>query len=106
MALLHPTTLQPLPTTLPAAAPAAYVPPAVTARYAPRKLVSNPNAVITVLVPNPKRPGTMAHAKYACYQNGQTVAQFTAALVALGYPAVKATNNLAWDLQHGFITLA
>jgi hypothetical protein len=74
-------------------------------RYAPVALIANPNAVITVLQPNPKLPGSLAHAKFACYQSGQTVAEFTAAIVAAGFKSIKARNTLRWDLAHGFISL-
>jgi hypothetical protein len=83
---------------------AASVPPKAP-RYAPVALIANPNAVITVLAPNPKLPGSLAHAKFACYQSGQTITQFTAAIVAAGFKSIKARNTLRWDLAHGFITL-
>jgi hypothetical protein len=83
---------------------AASVPPKAP-RYAPVALIANPNAVINVLVPNPKLPGSKAHAKFSCYQSGQTIAQFTAAIVAAGFKSIKARNTLRWDLSHGFITL-
>ena len=79
--------------------------PAKAPRYAPVALIANPNAVITVLAANPKLPGSKAHAKFACYQSGQTVTEFTAAIVAAGFKSIKARNTLRWDLAHGFITL-
>jgi hypothetical protein len=83
---------------------AASVPPKAP-RYAPVALIANPNAVITVVVPNPKLPGSKAHAKFACFQSGQTITQFTAAIVAAGFKSIKARNELRWSLAHGFITL-
>jgi hypothetical protein len=74
-------------------------------RYAPVGLVANPLAVITVLAPNPKVPGSKAHHKYGLFSTGQTVAQYTQAIVNAGYKAGKAKNQLRWDLAHGFITL-
>jgi hypothetical protein len=74
-------------------------------RYAPLALVNNPNAVITVLCPNPKLPNTKAHHKFGLFATGQTIAQYTQAVVNAGYKASKAKNQLRWDLAHGFITL-
>jgi hypothetical protein len=74
-------------------------------RYAPIALIANPNAVITVLCPNPKLPGSKAHAKFSCFKSGQTIQEFTAAIVAAGFKSIKARNELRWSLAHGFITL-
>jgi hypothetical protein len=75
-------------------------------RYAPVALVANPNAVITVLCPNPKLPGSLAHHKFSLMATGQTIAEYTAAIVATGiYKKGKAKNELRWCLAHGFITL-
>jgi hypothetical protein len=79
--------------------------PVKTPRYAPVALIANPNAVITVLCPNPKLPGSLAHAKFACFKSGQTVTEFTAAIVAAGFKSIKARNELRWSLAHGFISL-
>jgi hypothetical protein len=74
-------------------------------RYAPLGLVSNPAAVITVLAPNPKLPNSKAHHKYSLFVSGQTIAQYTQAIINAGYKSVKAKNQVRWDLAHGFITL-
>lgn len=55
-------------------------------------------AVITLLVAeNPKRPTAAAHARFALYRTGQTVAEFLAA------GGTKA--DLSWDRVHGFIRI-
>jgi hypothetical protein len=79
--------------------------PTKAPRYAPLGLVNNANAVITVLAPNPKLPGSKAHHKYSLFVTGQTIAQYTQAVVNAGYQSAKAKNQVRWDLAHGFITL-
>jgi hypothetical protein len=53
--------------------------------------------VVTVLVPNPKRAGTAAHARYELYRTGQTVQQFL--------DAGGRSTDLAWDVAHGHVKL-
>lgn len=64
-------------------------------------------AVITLLVEgNPKREGSKAHAVFSHYENGQTIADFCAALEATDPDMVKeATPNLVYDAKHGFIEI-
>lgn len=64
-------------------------------------------AVITVLAEgNPKREGSKAHAVFSHYENGQTIADFCAALEATDAEMVKeATPNLVYDAKHGFIEI-
>lgn len=64
-------------------------------------------AVITLLVEgNPKREGSKAHAVFSHYEEGQTIAEFCAALEATDAEMVKeATPNLVYDAKHGFISI-
>lgn len=62
-------------------------------------------AKIKILVANPKRAGSRAHAVFALYADGQTGQQFVEAVVAAGHPVRVALTNLHWDLDHGFIYL-
>jgi hypothetical protein len=58
-------------------------------------------AVIKVLVSNPKREGSKAHARFALYRTGMTVAEYRAAVG----DATNARADLAWDVRHKFITI-
>lgn len=62
-------------------------------------------AKVKILVANPKRAGSRAHAVFALYADGQTGQQFVDAVVAAGHPVRVALTNLHWDLDHGFIYL-
>lgn len=62
-----------------------------------------PDHMIDSVVDNPKRSGTKAHAIFACYKNGQTVAQFFKAVEKAGYTEADARSNLAWDSRKNFI---
>jgi len=53
--------------------------------------------VITVLVANPKREGSMAHGRFALYTSGMTVAAALAAGVR--------RDDFRWDTYHGYITI-
>lgn len=55
------------------------------------------SAIVYVLVPNPKRPGTRAHARFACYQNGKTVKECLTAGVT--------EADIKYDVAHDFIVL-
>lgn len=57
------------------------------------------NKVITVLVPNPKKPGKDGWKAFEAYKNGMTVAQFLA--LEVGAP-----EHLRWDVKKGFISIA
>ena len=58
-----------------------------------------PTQTVTLLASkNPKRPGTAAHARFAKYRNGATVAACIKAGILVA--------DLKWDLAHGFIKLA
>src|SRR5262249_7580777 len=48
-------------------------------------------------VPNPKKPGTASHARYAAYEGAATVGAF---LAAGGTRA-----DLRWDAEHGYVEL-
>ena len=57
------------------------------------------DAVITAVAPNPKKPGSATHARYAtAYAVGRTIAQAK----KLGATA----GDILWDLPRGFITVA
>ncbi len=60
---------------------------------------------ITAVVENPKKPGSRAHACFAVYRAGQTVADFIASCGAAGIPEKEARSNIAWDRRKGFITI-
>lgn len=49
------------------------------------------------IAPNPKRAGTGAHARFALYHEGQTVAEYLAAGGVI--------RDVSWDARQGFITL-
>lgn len=53
--------------------------------------------IITVVVPNPKKPGTKAHHRYSLYQTGMTVQQYLA--------AGGESSDIRYDVNHGFITV-
>jgi hypothetical protein len=53
--------------------------------------------IATVVKENPKKEGTKAHERFALYKKGMTVAEFIA---AGGNRA-----DLAWDVEHEFITI-
>lgn len=53
--------------------------------------------VIEVLVKNPKRPGSMAHARYAKYRTGMTVRQ--------ALDAGLRREDFKWDTDHGHIDI-
>lgn len=65
---------------------------------APRNSVSDPR-VIVAMVPNPKKPGTASHDRFALYRVGMTVNEAIAAGVK--------REDIAWDSdpKRGFITL-
>ena len=54
--------------------------------------------IVTVLVPNPKRPGSLTHARFELYRTGQTVGEFLAA----GGRRV----DLKWDEEHKFVSIS
>ena len=72
-------------------------------RYAPRTWQGN--SVITLMVTaNPKQG--KSRDRYALYTTGLTVAAYQKAVVAGGYGnTTKATADLRWDVQRGFITI-
>lgn len=86
--------------------------PAVEEAEAPTPRTRGPrgvpeSAVISLLVEtNPKREGSKAHAVFSHYEDGQTIADFCAALEATAPEMVKeATPNLVYDAKHGFISI-
>ncbi len=58
---------------------------------------------------NPKRKGSKAHARFALYRDGMTVAEFKAACVKhdgkSARPAHRYLADLHWDEKHQFITV-
>lgn len=65
-----------------------------------------PDHMIDSVTDNPKRSGTKAHAIFACYKNGQTVAQFIKAVEKAGYTEADARSNLTWDRNKSFIRVS
>lgn len=63
-------------------------------------------AVITEVVPNPKKPGGKSHQIFSLYRPGQTVEEFIKAVEGAGFPASQARVDLSWDRRHGFIKIA
>lgn len=61
---------------------------------------------IRVLVDNPKRNGSRAHALFEMYQDGMTGAQYVQAVINAGLPRRVALDSLHWDLRHGYVRLA
>lgn len=66
-------------------------------------LEGNRSNTITVLVANPKKPGSIAHRNFALYDNEPTVAGFLN-----GYPRndggkTRARASLLWDIERGFV---
>jgi hypothetical protein len=75
-------------------------------RYASIKVLSDPNAVITYLAPNPKRdPNSKTHRKYSLFKLGMSVKEVEEAFVANNWPRMKARNQLRWDIEHGYVEL-
>jgi hypothetical protein len=65
----------------------------------------NPEHIVHVLATsNPKRPGTKSAAYWACYKQGQTVAEFSKAH-AQRKAAFTPAAVLAWDVAHGFVAV-
>src|SRR5215475_10099143 len=54
---------------------------------------------------NPKRPGTAAHALYALYKDGMSVADYVKAVKAGPARRDQAYVALRWDVDKGFITV-
>lgn len=88
---------RPLPTPIghrrgePPAAPITLVPARKRMQYTPKL---DPR-IITSIVPNPKSPGSKAHARYALYTEGMTVQQY---LVAGGE-----SSDIRYDVNRGYI---
>lgn len=72
-------------------------------RYAQRTW--QPNWVIGNVKANPKRG--VSQSRYAQYRNGMTVAEYVAAVVAIGQSAAIANADLRWDTapHRAFITI-
>jgi len=59
---------------------------------------ANKKAVITIkTIDNPKRLGTLSHARYELYQDGMTVADYVA--------AGGRTGDINYDVAEGYIAL-
>ena len=61
-------------------------------------------AVISNVVPNPKREGSKAQRVFAHYRDGMTVGEFVESLKTEGLDK-EATPNLVYDAKHGFIQI-
>lgn len=64
---------------------------------APRPRVAD-HRVISQIQPNPKKPGSASHARFALYREGMTVSEALAAGVT--------TADVRWDSERGFICLS
>lgn len=63
---------------------------------------------IVVIKANPKKPGSLAHARYALYIDGMTPAAYVAVCKAREGVNDKPRNaaaDIAYDTAHGFIKL-
>lgn len=90
------TPVEPAP--YPALLPAVETAPKVKLLPVP---VYNDASIITgILSPIPKRPGSGAWDRYACYREGITVGEYKAAC-----PQKKGNACIRWDLARGLITL-
>jgi hypothetical protein len=70
------------------------------ARYAP-------TAKITVLAKaNPKRPNSAAHALFAAYEKADTVGAYLNAVAKLARRPKAGRLALAWDVKHGYVSVA
>jgi hypothetical protein len=69
------------------------------------RVSSSDAEVITAVVANPKKPGSRAHARFAIYSAGQTIAAFVEACVKAGYPEREARADISWDRRKGFISI-
>jgi hypothetical protein len=64
------------------------------------------NARITLLIAyNPKRPGTIAAAKFPLYNGVSTVSELIEAFRKAGYPKRRAYSALRFDSSRGFIKI-
>lgn len=62
------------------------------------------DAIITVLTDkNPKKEGSAAHGRFACYASGQTVGDFFVASANLPVPGSYA--DISYDVGHGYISV-
>lgn len=65
--------------------------------------------IITVNVPNPKRPGTAGHLRYSMWKTGMTVSDYLAALEASPHAAQcrgYGPTDLTYNLKRGLISVA
>lgn len=65
--------------------------------------------VITVNVPNPKRPGTAGYLRYSMWRTGMTVAEYLAALEASPHVAScrgYGPTDLTYNLKRGLISVS
>jgi hypothetical protein len=71
-----------------------------------RVLLQPDDWVITVLVENSRREGSVAHARFSLLQTGQTVAEFIAAVVAATGSDHRARSTLRKAVRRGEISVA
>jgi hypothetical protein len=55
--------------------------------------------------PNPKKPGSLSHARYTAYAHANTIAQYWAIATSAGTPRAKALADLRYDIQHHFVSV-
>lgn len=68
-------------------------------------LEGNRSNVVTVLVANPKKPGSIAHRNFGLYE-GKTVAAFLASYPTQDGGKTRARASLLWDIERGFVGVA
>lgn len=69
------------------------------------RLAGGRNNIVKANVPNPKKPGSKAHANWNLYETGLTVAAFLAAYPVTDGGLGRARASLAWDLSYGYVSV-
>jgi len=71
-----------------------------------RKPKFSDDMIITrVTVKNPRREGSGGNARFDCFKTGQTVAEFVAGVVALGYSSSRAHRTLRYAASEGHVNV-
>lgn len=73
----------------------------------PGTAYKNDTRRITVLTEvNPKGKGSKSHKRFELYRTGMTVSEYFAAVQGLGDTRKKASRDMRWDMDHGYISVA
>lgn len=83
-------------------------PEADTSNIRKRTIYQDFHLITLVAETNPKRDGSLAHARFALYSTKKTVGEFLDAAHELepNKPRWKFIQDLHWDVRHGYITVA